>query len=117
VIDKVSQVSMSSVGFVPRSPKGFLKMRHKSPSDWISRFQTSFWWFPRLRTKLHSRSLNIQIQGLGNFSHDEVRTNGTEVRRLSDEVWWLSDEVWRLSDEVRRLSAEVRRVSANNTEC
>ena len=41
----VSQVS------IPRSPKGFLKMGHKSLSDWVSRFQTGFWRFPRLRNR------------------------------------------------------------------
>jgi hypothetical protein len=33
-------------------------MGHKSPSDWVSGFQTGFWLFPRLRNR---RKLNCKI--------------------------------------------------------
>ena len=40
-------------------------MGHKSPSDWVSGFQTGFWRFPRLRNR---RKLNCKITDGGSHA-------------------------------------------------
>ena len=53
-------------------------MRHKSPSDWVSGFQTGFWRFPRLRNR---RKLNCKITDV--LETEEGLVEQVKVQKVS----------------------------------